>query len=67
MDKQTKFNLWYVAAAIFGLLLIQGLWSQSDHMTTMPYSEFEAYLKDGKISDVVITSQYIQGTLKGSP
>jgi cell division protease FtsH len=37
------------------------------HVTTIPYSEFETYLKDGKISEVVISSQYIQGTLKDSP
>ncbi|MGE0333981.1 MAG: ATP-dependent zinc metalloprotease FtsH [Gammaproteobacteria bacterium] len=67
MEKQTRLNLWYVVAAFFGLLLIQGLWSQSDHMTTIPYSEFESYLKAGKISEVVITSQYIQGTLKDAP
>jgi len=67
MDKQAKFNLWYVLAAIFGLLLFQGLWSQYDHVTTIPYSEFETYLKEGRISEVVITSQYIEGTLLGSP
>lgn len=53
--------------AFFGLLLIQGLWSQSGHMTTIPCSEFENYLEEGKISEVVITSQYIRGTLKGAP
>ena len=67
MDKQAKFHLWYVVVAIFGLLLFQGFWSQSGHLTTTPYSEFESYLKEGKITEVVITSQYIQGTLKDSP
>src|SRR3546814_17055884 len=51
MEKQTKFNLWYVAGAFIGLLLVQGLWSQSGHMTTIPYSEFESYLAEGKRSE----------------
>lgn len=67
MDKKTQFNLWYLVAAIFGLLIIQSLWSQNGHVTTIPYSEFEGSLRDGKISEVVITEQYIQGTLKGVP
>lgn len=36
-------------------------------MTTVPYSEFESDLKQRKISEVVISSQYVQGTLKDSP
>ena len=67
MEKQSRLNLWYFVAAFFGLLLVQGLWSQSGHESTIPYSEFESYLKDGKISEVVISSQYIRGTLKDSP
>ena len=67
MNKQTNLNLWYVVAAFFILLAFQGLWTQSAHMKTIPYSEFEAYLKEGKISEVEISSQYMQGTLKDSP
>ena len=67
MDRQARFNLWFVTAAFVGLLLFQAVWSQSGHTNTIPYSEFEGYLKDGKISEVVIGSQYIRGTLKDSP
>jgi cell division protease FtsH len=33
-------------------------------VTTIPYSDFEQYLKEGRISDVVVSSQYLEGTLK---
>lgn len=66
MDKQTKLNLWYLTVALFVLLLFQGLWSQYDHVTTVPYSAFEAYLKEGRITEVVITSRSVQGTLQDS-
>ncbi|WP_159588874.1 ATP-dependent zinc metalloprotease FtsH [Chelativorans xinjiangense] len=66
MDKQTRFNVWYVLAALLLMSVFQLLLSQTNHVTTVPYSEFESLLKDGRISEVVITSQQIRGTLKGA-
>ncbi|WP_163272543.1 ATP-dependent zinc metalloprotease FtsH [Chelativorans alearense] len=67
MDKQTRFNLWYILAAFLIFTVLQLLWSQASHVTTVPYSEFESLLKDGRISEVVITSQQVQGALKDAP
>jgi cell division protease FtsH len=64
MDKKVQYNLWYALAAVFGILLLQGLWQQYQRVEPIPYSQFQSYLKDGKIDDIVITDKYIQGTLK---
>ena len=64
MDKKVQYNLWYALAAVFGILLLQGLWQQYQQVEPIPYSQFQSYLKDGKIDDIVITDKYIQGTLK---
>jgi cell division protease FtsH len=64
MDKKVQYNLWYVLAAVFGVLLLQALWQQYQQVEPIPYSQFQSYLKDGKIDDIVITDKYIQGTLK---
>jgi cell division protease FtsH len=66
MDKKVQYNLWYALAAVFGILLLQGLWQQYQQVEPIPYSQFQSYLKDGKIGDIVITDKYIQGTLKGA-
>jgi cell division protease FtsH len=67
MDKKIQYNLWYVLAAVFGILVLQTLWQQYQRVEPIPYSQFEAYLRDGKIDDIVITDQYIQGRIKDAP
>lgn len=66
MDRRMTINVWYVVLAIFGVLMLQDMWSRSQHMHVIPYSEFEQYLKDGRLSEVLVTSRYVQGTLKDS-
>ena len=63
MDKKIKFNIWYVVAAMFGVLLVQNLWVQSQQVDTIPYSEFQAHLKEGRVAEVVVTETYIRGVL----
>lgn len=65
MDRRMKINIWYAILAVFGIIMLQNFWSQGQHVETIPYSEFERYLKEGRLSEVTVTSQYIQGTLKG--
>jgi len=65
VDRRTQIYVWYAVLALFGIIMLQNVWSQTRHVETIPYSEFEQYLKDGRISEVVVTSQSIQGTLKG--
>jgi cell division protease FtsH len=64
MDKKVQFNLWYVLAAFLGILMLQTLWQQYQQVEPIPYSQFEAYLRDGKIDDIVITEKYIHGRIK---
>jgi cell division protease FtsH len=66
MDKKVQYNLWYALAAVFGILLLQTLWQQYQQVEPIPYSQFQSYLKDGKVDDIVITDKYIQGTLKNA-
>ena len=63
-SKETTFNIWYVVAAIFGVLLIQHFWIESQRVEPIPYSEFERYLDDGKINNIVVGNQFIRGYFK---
>jgi cell division protease FtsH len=64
MNKQMQFHIWYVIAAIFGVLILQQLWNQSQQVSVIPYSEYLDDLKAGKIDDVKVSGDYIQGDFK---
>lgn len=64
MDKKAQFHLWYVLAAIFLVLLFQGWWTNYKQTQVIPYSEFEQLLKEGKIEQVYVSQQYLEGQLK---
>jgi cell division protease FtsH len=64
MDKRMQFHIWYVIAAIFGVLILQQLWIQSQQISVIPYSEYLDDLKAGKVDDVKVSGDYIQGDFK---
>ncbi len=66
MDKKASFNAWYLIIAVLLIVFVQGLWQQSQQTEYLPYSEFETYLKDGKIDNLTITETKIIGKLKGA-
>jgi len=47
MDKKANFNAWYLMIAVLLLVIIQGLWQESQRTEYLPYSQFETYLRDG--------------------
>jgi cell division protease FtsH len=64
MDKKAQINFWYIIIAIFGILLIQDLYSQYTKVEPIPYSRFHELLDQGKIAEIAITQNHIYGTLK---
>src|SRR6185312_2584079 len=64
MDKRVQFHIWYVIAAIFGVLILQQLWAESQQIAVIPYSEYLDDLNAGKVDDVKVSGDYIQGNYK---
>jgi len=64
MDQKTRFNLFYVALALMGVLLVQDLWSRSQAVANIPYSQFQGLVRAGEVEKVVIGPDRIEGTLK---
>jgi cell division protease FtsH len=64
MDKKMQYHAWYFVAALFGILLLQQFYSVSQRIDVIPYSEFQNSLKAGKIADVRVSNNYIQGAYK---
>ena len=53
MDKKQTFSLWYVLAALVGMILLQEFVAPR-HTQTLTYSEFKQALVAGKLDDVVM-------------
>jgi cell division protease FtsH len=64
MEKKHKFSIWYVMLGIWIVLLIQNYLASALAIKTIPYSEFLALLKEGKVTELAITENQIQGRLK---
>ena len=62
MEKKTQLNLWYAAIAMAVLLAIQ--FATATPFELIAYSQFQAFLKDGKIEEVVVHQDRIEGKLK---
>ena len=63
-ERKHQFATWYIFAAFLGVMLIQYLWLQYTQVETIPYSQFGQLLDENKISEVLVGSDTIQGTLK---
>ena len=63
MDKKQTFSLWYVLAALVGMILMQEFFTPR-HTQTLTYSEFKQALVAGKLDDVVIADGIATGKLR---
>ncbi|MFC2973716.1 ATP-dependent zinc metalloprotease FtsH [Azotobacter bryophylli] len=64
MKQQAPFHISYWFVAILGFMFIQHLLSLEQQVAQIPYSEFEQYLKDGRIDELAVTDRQIEGKLK---
>ncbi|WP_183154082.1 ATP-dependent zinc metalloprotease FtsH [Paracoccus siganidrum] len=61
MNRKTQFNIWYWLAAFFVLALFQYFFTTANQVAQIPYSQFETYLRDGRIAEVSVSDRFIQG------
>ena len=66
MDKRVQFHVWYVVAAVIGVILLQQLWVQTTQVDILPYSVFLDDLKAGKIAEVSVSGNYMEGDVQGA-
>ena len=64
MEKQHKFSVWYVLVGVWVVLIAQSYISSMFAYQVVPYSQFLMLLKTGKISEVAVTANQIQGKMK---
>ncbi len=64
MDPKIRWNLIYWIIAMFVVLMLQNWWQTAQTVETVPYSEFEKALADGRVTEVQVSDKMISGTLK---
>src|SRR5438105_13732274 len=64
MERRTKFNVFYVLFAVLAMLAGQEGWRRAQTIEVVPYSEFEKYLEEDRISEVTVSDQHITGKLR---
>ncbi|HHO75513.1 MAG TPA: ATP-dependent metallopeptidase FtsH/Yme1/Tma family protein [Deltaproteobacteria bacterium] len=63
MEKKQKFSLWYILIGIWIVLIMQSYIASMYATRTIPYSRFLNLLKDGKVTEIAITANKIQGRM----
>jgi len=66
MEKHHKFSIWYVLIAVWVVLIFQNAISQKFRVQQVPYSEFVKSLQDGKVVEVAIAQDRIQGKMRAT-
>ncbi|MGA2765605.1 MAG: ATP-dependent zinc metalloprotease FtsH [Spirochaetia bacterium] len=61
-QKKTNYSLILVAVAFAAVVGIQ-FFATGSHIQQIPYSQFKALLADGKVRDLVISAEQVQGSM----
>jgi cell division protease FtsH len=64
MDEKTQRNVVYWIVGVLLIATVQHWLSEAGTVAPVPYSEFERYLEEGKIADVLISDLEVTGRLK---
>ena len=63
MEKQHKFSLWYVILGIWVVLIVQNYIASMYASQVIPYSQFLSLLKAGKVTEIAVSANQIQGKM----
>ena len=56
MEKRTYCNLWYLIAAVLGVLWRRDTWVTVTQVEPIPYGQFQQDLKDGRSKNIAISA-----------
>ncbi|MBF0531249.1 MAG: ATP-dependent zinc metalloprotease FtsH [Deltaproteobacteria bacterium] len=64
MEKRTRFSIWYILLAFWGVMLLQNFLTQQLSIKTLAYSEFLTAVNSGRVIEIAVTHNSIQGKMK---
>jgi cell division protease FtsH len=63
-ERKQSWTIWYVLIAFMAVAALQQFWTTMAQTEMMPFSQFEQLVSAKQVSDVVVSADTIQGTLK---
>ena len=63
MERRTQMNIWFAILAVIAFLFLQDWWVNARQTEAVSYTEFQNFLRQGKIKDVTVAEQLIYGDL----
>lgn len=63
MKKQHRFSIWYVILGMWAVLLLHNMIASAVLVKSIPYSEFVKLVKEGRIIEIAISQDDIQGRM----
>jgi cell division protease FtsH len=67
MERHVQINIWYFILAFLAVMWLRDIWTASQHVEEIPYSQFQRALEEGRIQDVEILSGTLRGTYRDAP
>lgn len=64
MERKHQLNIVYLFVALWGVVLFQSFWGHTASQAELSYSEFERYLEQSWLKDLVVDQQTIRGSFK---
>ncbi|MCG8314364.1 MAG: ATP-dependent metallopeptidase FtsH/Yme1/Tma family protein [Pseudomonadales bacterium] len=64
MNKKHQLNMTYLIGAAWLLILLQMFLGHQSSQMSITYREFEQFLEQGWVTNIVVDEQYIRGELK---
>ncbi len=66
MEKKHKFSVFYILIGVWVVLIVQSYIASMYAVKTIPYSQFMTLLKTGKVTEIAVSLDKIQGKMKGA-
>jgi cell division protease FtsH len=64
LEKQHKFSVFYILIGVWVVLIVQSYIASMFAVKTIPYSQFMTMLKTGKVTEIAVSLDKIQGKMK---
>lgn len=64
LKREYQINFWYIIAAALMVLAIRDAVTTANHLKTIPYSDFQVLLSEGRLTDVVVGERRVTGAFK---
>jgi cell division protease FtsH len=66
VDRKTRFNVGYILVALLGVAFFNQWWMATQSVATIPYSQFQQYVREDKIEKVVVSEDRLEGEFKAA-